>query len=83
MDDFLRGFIMQGIRDMIDKKIELYRVYQYAVGWYEKNVLLEDDLREIQSAYNIKEQEDVSIEEKTEDVTEEEILGSSEVESDG
>lgn len=52
MNEFLREFIMQGIRNMIDNKMELYKVYQYAVGWYEKNVLLEEDLREIQNAYN-------------------------------
>lgn len=53
MNEFLRVFIMQGIRNMISNKMELYKVYQYAVGWYEKNVLLEDDLREIQKAYTI------------------------------
>lgn len=52
MNEFLRGFIMQGIRDMIKKGVDLYIVYQYATGWYDKNVLLEEDLREIQSSYN-------------------------------
>lgn len=51
MNEFLRNFIMQGIRNMIFNKLELYKVYQYAVGWYEKGVLLENDLKEIQNAY--------------------------------
>ena len=86
MDEFLRGFIMQGIRDMIDRKVELYRVYQYAVGWYEKNVLLEEDLREIQNAYSTETEENISTDEEeiTEDAIEEETsVSSSEVESDG
>ena len=51
MNEFLRNFIMQGIRNMIFNKLELYKVYQYAVGKYEKGVLLENDLKEIQNAY--------------------------------
>ena len=51
MNEFLREFIMQGIRNMIDNNIELYKVYQYAAGWYDKSVLLEEDLQEIQSLY--------------------------------
>lgn len=85
MDEFLRGFIMQGIRDMIDRKVELYRVYQYAVGWYEKNVLLEEDLREIQNAYSTETEENVLTDEEEiiEDAIEEETsVSSSEVEAD-
>ena len=85
MNEFLREFIMQGIRDMIARKVELYRVYQYAVGWYEKNVLLEEDLREIQNAYSAETEENVSTDEEKviEDVGEEETSSaSSEVESD-
>ncbi len=85
MNEFLRKFIMQGIRDMIGKKIELYRVYQYAAGWYEKDVLLEADLKEIQNAYSIETDEKVSVgEEKIiEGASEEETsLESSEVEAD-
>lgn len=85
MNEFLRKFIMQGIRDMIGRKIELYRVYQYAAGWYEKDVLLEKDLIEIQNAYSIETDKKVSVDEEKiiEDDSEEEISSeSSEVGAD-
>lgn len=55
MNEFLRNFIMKAIRDMINNNVELYKVYQYATGWYSKNVLLQEDLQEIETLYIEKE----------------------------
>lgn len=65
MNEFLRQFIMTGIRDMIDKKIALYQTYQYASGWYEKGVLKQEDLEEIEKRYEEKKQ-NIEIEERGE-----------------
>ncbi len=80
MNEFLRSFIMQGIRDMIAKDVALYQTYQYASGWFNKNVLTQEDLEEIQALYEAKETvketeiiEDVEVEEGTEETTEEEM----------
>ena len=51
MNEFLRNFIMTGIRDMISHNKPRYQVYQYASGWYDKGVLTEDDLKEIEASY--------------------------------
>lgn len=55
MNEFLRSFIMKGIRDMIERNVVLYQTYQYASGWFEKGVLLQEDLEEIQRLYEEKE----------------------------
>lgn len=55
MNEFLRQFIMTGIRDMIDRGIALYQTYQYASGWFDKGVLTQEDLEEIQRLYQEKE----------------------------
>jgi len=47
MNEFLRSFIMTGIRDMIKRNRALYQIYQYASGWFDKNVLTQEDLQEI------------------------------------
>lgn len=72
MNEFLREFIMTGIRDMIEKDIALYQTYQYASGWFSRGVLLQEDLEEIQRLYEEKEVheevvEDTVIEEVEED----------------
>ena len=42
----LREFVMQSLREMV--KYELaYKVRQYALGWYDKGVLTEEDLAEV------------------------------------
>lgn len=51
MNEFLRNFIMTGIRNMIERDVPLYQVYQYATGWHDKGILAEDDLREIEEKY--------------------------------
>jgi hypothetical protein len=43
----LRGFIKKGLLDAVGKMAD-YQVVLNAVGWYEKGVLLESDLAEIQ-----------------------------------
>lgn len=42
----LRNFIKKGLIDAIGKMAD-YQVILNATGWYEKGVLLEDDLAEI------------------------------------
>lgn len=66
MNEFLRQFIMTGIRDMIDRGVALYQTYQYASGWFSKGVLVQEDLEEIQKSYEKKE----TVEEKIEQVEE-------------
>ena len=44
----LRGFIMKGLLDAVGKMAD-YQVILNATGWYEKGVLLEEDLAEIQA----------------------------------
>lgn len=51
MNEFLRNFVMRCITDMVERGKELYVVYQYALGWYEKGVLTQADLEEIQAMY--------------------------------
>lgn len=43
----LRGFIMKGLLNAVGKLAD-YQVILNATGWYEKGVLLEEDLAEIQ-----------------------------------
>lgn len=71
MNEFLRKFIMQGIRNMIANDVELYKTYQYASGWYEKNVLTQEDLIEIETLYAEKEAQKES--EEVEEVPEENV----------
>lgn len=54
MNEFLRIFIMTGIRDMIVKNVALYQTYQYASGWFSKGVLMQEDLEEISKLYEEK-----------------------------
>lgn len=43
----LRNFVMKGLLNAVGKMAD-YQVILNAMGWYEKGVLLEDDLAEIQ-----------------------------------
>lgn len=45
----LKGFIKSGLIKAIGNMAD-YQVILNAVGWFEKGVLMEDDLAEIQSA---------------------------------
>jgi hypothetical protein len=49
MFDF-REFLMKGLLDSIGKEAE-YKVRDNAAGWYDKGVLTEDDLAEIDARY--------------------------------
>lgn len=51
MNEFLRNFIMTGIRNMIERDVPLYQVYKYAAAWYDKEVLVDEDLVEIQDSF--------------------------------
>ena len=44
----LRGFIMKGLLNAIGKMAD-YQVILNATGWYEKGVLLEEDLATLQA----------------------------------
>lgn len=76
MNEFLRSFIMTGIRDMISRNVALYQTYQYASGWFSKGVLVQEDLEEIERLYEEKAKEvvveDVVIEEPIEETPVEE-----------
>ena len=45
----LKGFIKKGLLDAVGNMAD-YQVILNAVGWYEKGVLTEEDLSEIQTA---------------------------------
>ena len=52
MNEFLRNFIMKTIRGMIDSvSVPEWQVREYAIGWYSKGVLTEEDLQEIDELY--------------------------------
>jgi hypothetical protein len=44
----LRDFVMKGLINGVGKMAD-YQVILNALGWYEKNVLLESDLADLQS----------------------------------
>ena len=48
-----KEFLMQGFRNAVGKMAD-YRVILNANGYYEKGVLTEDDLSELQELINIK-----------------------------
>lgn len=55
MNEFLRKFVMDTIKKMIENNVDEWQVRQYALGWYEKNVLVQEDLQEIETLYAEKE----------------------------
>ena len=75
----LRNFIKKGLLDAVGKMAD-YQVILNATGWYEKNVLLLEDLAEIQAKIDekntpveepIEEPVEEFVEEPTEEITEE------------
>ena len=63
---------MQGIRDMVKHDVALYQTYQYASGWFSKDVLKQEDLEEIARLYAEKEAQAIEEPETTEaDIAEE------------
>lgn len=61
---FLRNFVKKGLLDAVGKMAD-YQIILNAMGWFEKGVLLEEDLEEINRAIeeSHKEPEPVEIEE--------------------
>ena len=55
MNDFLRNFVMNTIKKMIADNVDEWQVRQYALGWYEKIVLVKEDLETIETLYAEKE----------------------------
>ena len=51
MNEFLRNFVMKTIIKMIDNNIAEWQVREYALGWYSKGVITEEDLEEIDNRY--------------------------------
>lgn len=55
MNDFLRNFVLSIIDKMIDSnKEDDYKIMNYALGWYEKDVLVQADLEAVQELINAK-----------------------------
>jgi len=73
----LRKFIMKGLLNAIGKLAD-YQVILNATGWFEKGVLLEEDLAEIQQKIDEKNTPPVEPQEEVEPVEEESIEGSEE-----
>lgn len=71
----LKNFILTTIEGMIGKEPD-YKVRQYAIAWYDKGVLTEDDLAEIETKiealYESSEAENQTETEVVEEVTTEE-----------
>lgn len=56
MNEFLRNFVMTTILKMIDNNVAEWQVREYALGWYTKGVLTEEDLQTIDDKYKEKEE---------------------------
>jgi hypothetical protein len=51
MNEFLRNFVMKTILEMIDKNKPEWEVRKFALDWYSKGILTEEDLQEIEDRY--------------------------------
>ena len=58
----LREFIKKGLLDAVGKMAD-YQIILNAAGWFEKGVLLEEDLADIQAAIDAQYPEEVQNEE--------------------
>ena len=72
MNEFLRQFVKKTIFKMIDVVPE-WQVREYALGWYSKGILTEEDLEEIEEAYNKPEEPVVAENEPTEETAEDPV----------
>lgn len=63
----LREFIKRGFLDAVGKMAD-YQIILNASGWYEKGVLTEDDLAEIQTAIEESHKPVEPVEEPTEEI---------------
>lgn len=64
----LKKFVMKTLTAMRDAGEDEYKVMQYALKYYEKGVLTDNDLAEVESWFEVQEGEDT---EETEEVPEE------------
>ena len=51
MNEFLREFVMKTINEMINAGKPEWEVRKYALDWYSRGVLTEEDLQEIEDRY--------------------------------
>lgn len=72
MNEFLREFVMTTINEMIDAGKAEWEVRKYALDWYTKGVLTQEDLQEIAGRYKKPEPEPEPVEKPTEDANIEE-----------
>ena len=73
MNDFLRNFIMKTITEMIEKNVAEWQVRQYALGWYSKSLITEEDLATIEQKYAEKEVAESTETEETKEVTDTDV----------
>lgn len=72
MNEFLRQFVMKTLLKMIDNNVPEWEVREYALGWYTKGVLTQEDLEEIDARYQPESEDSVEINE--EPVIQEEVI---------
>ncbi len=62
MNEDLREFVMKAIRGMIDSnRVPEWQVRKYALDWYSKGILTEEDLQEIEDRYKPEPVEDDTV----------------------
>lgn len=54
----LKAFVMKTLTSMKEAGEDEYKVMQYALKYYEKNVLTEEDLAEVESWFDTEEDEE-------------------------
>ena len=64
----LRNFVMKTLTSMKDGGEDEYKVMQYALKYYEKGVLTEEDLAKIESWFEEKEETEEPEEEETTEI---------------
>lgn len=65
----LREFIKKGLLNAVGNMAD-YQIILNAIGWYEKNVLLEEDLEEINNKIDEKNGNNIEVNEEVDDVPE-------------
>lgn len=69
MNEFLRNFVMKTLNEMIDNNKPEWEVRKFALDWYSKGILTEEDLQEIEDRYKQPEPvEDDTVEEPSEEI---------------
>ena len=56
----LKKFVMKTLTAMRDAGEDEYKIMQYALKYYEKGVLTDDDLAEVESWFEVQEEEEES-----------------------